>query len=161
MISENLSLEEFGRHVDVARFTVREDKSIPTIPHGLVGVPVAGPLGATYPPEIVEYPEYSQEIFAPYALAICYKLYQKGKYDFYLKDDAEKVEIKFTIPNDLSTKFNPNAERDLFKIINTKAQTYIENNPIEAIHGCTIESYEHKSHIKITFSVTKNLQSSN
>ena len=161
MISENLTLEEFGRYIDANRFTVTEDRSIPTIPHGLVGVPVAGPLGATYPPEIVEYPELTQEMFAPYALAICYRLYLKGKYDFYLKDDAEKVEIKFTIPNDLSTKFNPNAERELFKIINTKAQTYIENNPIEAIHGCTIESYEHKSHIKITFSVTKNLQSSN
>ncbi|MBO7693311.1 MAG: hypothetical protein J6T10_11835 [Methanobrevibacter sp.] len=160
MISENLSLEEFSKHIDVNRFTVGEDKCIPTIPHGS-GLPIAGPLGATYPPEIVENPEYTQEIFAPYALAICYKLYQKGKYDFYFKDDAEKVEIKFTIPNDLSQKFNPNAEIELFRIINTKAQTYIENNPIEAIHGCTIESYEHKSHIKITFSVTKNLQSSN
>lgn len=145
---------EFSKHIDYNRFTDMEDKCIPTIPHGLV-------VGASYPPEIVEYPEYSQEILAPFALAICYKLYKKGKYDFYLKDDAEKVEIKFTIPNDLSTKFNFNAEIDLFRIINTKAQTYIENNPIEAIHGCTIESYEHKSHIKITFRVTKNLQSSN
>lgn len=154
MISENLSLQEFSRHIDSNRFTVDKDKCIPTIPHGLV-------VGAAYPTGIDEYPEYTQETFAPFALAICYRLYQKGKYDFYLKDDAEKVEIKFTIPNDLSTKFNSNVVKDLFRIINTKAQTYIENNPIEAIHGCTIESYEHKSHIKITFSVTKNLQSSN
>lgn len=161
MISENLTLQEFSQHIDATRFTVNEELNVPSIPHGFVGLPIAGPLGATYPPGIVENPEYSQEIFSPYALAICYRLYQKGKYDFYLKDDAEIVEIKFTIPNDLSSKFNPNAEKDLFRIINTKAQTYIENNPIEAIHGCTIESYEHKSHIKITFRVTKNLQSHN
>ena len=157
MISENLSLEEFSKHIDSNRFTVNKELNVPSIPHGLVGVPIALPLGASYPSGIDEYPEYTQETFAPYALAICYKLYQKGKYDFYFKDDAEKVEIKFPIPNDLSLKFNPNAERDLFRIISTEAQAYIENNQIEAIHGCTIESYEHKSHIKITFSVTKNL----
>lgn len=157
MISEHLSLEEFSKYIDSNRFTVNTELNVPSIPHGLVGVPIAGPLGAAYPTGFNEYPEYTQEAFAPYALAICYKLYQKGKYDFYFKDDAEKVEIKFPIPNDLSPKFNPNAERDLFKIINTEAQAYIENNQIEAIHGCTIESYEHKSYIKITFKVTKNL----
>ena len=158
MISEHLSLEEFSKHIDSNRFTVNKELNVPSIPHGLVGVPIAGPLGATYPTGIdvySEYPEYTQETFAPFALAICYKLYQKNKYDFYYKDVAEEVEIKFPIPNDLSSKFNPNADRDLFKIINTEAQTYIENNQIEAIHGCTIESYEHKSHIKITFKVTK------
>ena len=158
MISENLSLEEFSKHIDSNRFTVDKELNVPSIPHGLVGVLIARPLGAVYINGFDEYPEYTQEIFAPFALAICYKLYQKGKYDFYFKDDAEKVEIKFPIPNDLSTKFNPNAEIVLFKIINTEAQAYIENNQIEAIHGCTIESYEHKSHIKITFKVTKNLQ---
>jgi hypothetical protein len=156
VISEHLSLEEFSKHIDSNRFTVNKEINVPSIPHGL-GIPIAVPLGATYPPGIDEYPEYTQETLAPFALAICYKLYQKNKYDFYFKNDAEKVEIKFPIPNDLNSKFNPNADRDLFKIINTNAQTYIENNQIEAINGCTIESYEHKSHIKITFKVTKNL----
>lgn len=156
MISEHLSLEEFSKHIDSNRFTVNKEINVPSIPHGLV-IPIAVPLGAAYPTGIDEYPEYTQETLAPFALAICYKLYQKGKYDFYYKDVAEEVEIKFPIPNDLSSKFNPNADRDLFKIINTEAQTYIENNQIEAIHGFTIESYEHKSHIKITFKVTKKL----